>query len=39
MPSINDLMVIIFIPLLDYIVYPHIQQVMNITIKPLHKVC
>lgn len=38
MPGVNDLMVILFIPLLEYIVYPHIKSTMNIVIKPLHKV-
>jgi dipeptide/tripeptide permease len=38
MPSFNDVLVILFIPLLDYCIYPHIEQVMGIKVKPLHKI-
>ena len=38
MPSINDLLVILIIPLLDYIVYPHIEHSMGIKVMSLHKV-
>ena len=38
MPSINDLMVIVLIPVLDYLVYPHMKKSMNVHVKPLQKV-
>eukprot|EP00118_Oscarella_pearsei_P011953 m.84204 g.84204 ORF g.84204 m.84204 type:complete len:507 (+) comp36392_c0_seq3:143-1663(+) len=38
MPSFNDILVIMLIPLLDYAVYPHIERTMNIKIKSLHKI-
>ena len=38
MPSINDLMVIIIIPILDYIIYPHLKKSLKLEVKPLHKV-
>ena len=38
MPSINDLLVVIIIPFLDYLVCPHIERSMGIQVKPMHKV-
>ena len=38
MPSINDFMVIVIIPMLDYVVYPHLEKTMGYKVKPLHKV-
>ena len=38
MPSVNDVLCIIIIPLLDYIIYPHIENTMKLKILPLHKV-
>ena len=38
MPSFNDVLVVIFIPLMEYVVYPHIEKTMNVKIRPLHKV-
>ena len=38
MPSINDFLVVLIIPALDYIVYPHLEKSMGIKILPLHKV-
>ena len=38
MPSVNDVTVILLIPILEYIVYPHIQSVMGFTVRPMHKV-
>ena len=38
MPSVNDVMVILLIPLMEYLVYPHLKRTMNITVRPLHKV-
>lgn len=38
MPSVNDVMVIILIPVMDYIVYPHIRKSIGLSVKPLHKV-
>ena len=37
MPSINDLLVVVIVPLLDYLVYPHIERSMAIRVKPMHK--
>lgn len=39
MPSVNDILVIAIIPVLDYVVYPHLKKSLGITVKPLHKVC
>ena len=36
--SVNDVTVILLIPILEYIVYPHIQSAMGFTVRPLHKV-
>ena len=38
MPSIEDLMVILSIPLLDYVVYPHLERVLHTSITSIHKV-
>ena len=38
MPSIEDFLMLLVIPLLEYIVYPHLQSSMRITIRPIHKV-
>lgn len=38
MPSIEDLMVVSIIPLLDYAVYPHLERVLGRRVLPLHKV-
>ena len=38
MPSVEDALVLLVIPLLDYIVYPHLKRTMRITIRPIHKV-
>ena len=38
MPSVNDLMVIVIIPTLDYLVYPHLEKTMGYRVLPLHKV-
>ena len=38
MPSVNDVLCILIIPLLDYLVYPHIESSMNIQLLHLHKV-
>ena len=38
MPSVNDFMVVVIIPSLEYLVYPHLERVMKIKIRPLHKV-
>ena len=38
MPSVNDVLCILIIPLLDYLVYPHIESSMNIKLLHLHKV-
>ncbi|XP_065846590.1 solute carrier family 15 member 2-like [Oscarella lobularis] len=38
MPSFNDVLVVIFIPLMEYVVYPHIEKTMNVKIRPLHKI-
>ena len=38
MPSVNDFMVILIIPMLDYLVYPHLEKTMGYKVKSLHKV-
>ena len=38
MPSVNDVLCILIIPLLDYLVYPHIEKTMRFKLVPLHKV-
>ena len=38
MPSVNDVLCILIIPLLDYLVYPHLETSMRIKLLPLHKV-
>ncbi|XP_062507930.1 solute carrier family 15 member 1-like isoform X2 [Corticium candelabrum] len=38
MPSFNDVLVICLIPLLDYLIYPHIERVMGFKVMPLHKI-
>jgi len=38
MPGINDFLVVAIIPLLDYLVYPHLERTMGIRVKPMHKV-
>ena len=38
MPSINDFLVVLIIPALDYLVYPHLERSMGIKIQSLHKV-
>jgi hypothetical protein len=38
MPSINDFMVILIIPTLDYLVYPHLEKTMGYKVQSLHKV-
>lgn len=38
MPSVNDFLVLLIIPALDYIVYPHLEKSMGFKIRPLHKV-
>ncbi len=38
MPSVNDFLVLFIIPVLDYIVYPHLEKTMGVKIRPLHKV-
>jgi len=38
MPSINDFLVILIIPFLEYIVYPHLEHTMGFSVLPLHKV-
>ena len=38
MPSVNDVLCIIIIPLLDYLVYPHIESSMRIKLRRIHKV-
>ena len=38
MPSVNDVLCILIIPLLDYLVYPHIESSMKIKLLHLHKV-
>ena len=38
MPSVNDVLCIILIPLLDYLIYPHIEKTMKLTLSALHKV-
>lgn len=37
MPSVNDLMLIAFIPLMDYIVYPRLGRLLGFRIRALHK--
>ena len=38
MPSVNDFMVILIIPMLDYLVYPHLEKTMGYKVQSLHKV-
>ena len=38
MPSINDFLVVVIIPFMEYVVYPHLERTMNIKIQALHKV-
>lgn len=38
MPCINDFLVVSIIPIMEYIVYPHLERVMKMKILPLHKV-
>ena len=38
MPSVNDVLCILIIPLMDYIIYPHIETTMKIKLLRLHKV-
>ena len=38
MPSVNDVLCILIIPLLDYLVYPHIESSMRVKLRPIHKV-
>lgn len=37
MPGINDFLVILIIPILDYLVYPHLERTMGIKVRSLHK--
>jgi POT family proton-dependent oligopeptide transporter len=37
MPSVNDVLCILIIPLLDYLVYPHIESSMRVKLRPIHK--
>ena len=37
MPGVNDLLVLLMIPTVDYLVLPHLHSI-NIHPKPLHKV-
>ena len=37
MPSIQDFLMLLIIPLLEYIIYPHLQKNMNITIYVQYK--
>ena len=38
MPGFSDLLVVLFIPMMEYIVYPHVEKAMNVKIRSLHKV-
>ena len=38
MPSVNDFMVILIIPMLDYLIYPHLEKTMGYKVQSLHKV-
>ena len=38
MPSIEDAMVLLNVPILEYILYPHLRQSMELKVKPIHKV-
>ncbi|CAI8054280.1 Probable peptide transporter ptr2 [Geodia barretti] len=37
MPSVNDVLCILIIPLLDYLIYPHIESSMRVKLRPIHK--
>ena len=36
--SVSDVLCIIIIPLLDYLIYPHIEKAMKLKLSALHKV-
>ena len=38
MPSIEDAMVLLNVPILEYLLYPHLRQSMELKVKPIHKV-
>ena len=38
MPSIEDAMVLLNVPILEYLLYPHLRRSMELKVKPIHKV-
>ena len=38
MPSIEDVMVLLLVPVLEYLIYPHLRRSMGLKIKLIHKV-
>ena len=38
MPSVEDFLMLLVIPLLEYVIHPHLQRSMKIKIRPIHKV-
>ena len=38
MPSVEDVMVLLNLPVLEYLLYPHLRQSMGVKVKRIHKV-
>ena len=38
MPSIEDVLALLNVPILEYILYPHLRRSMRLKVKPIHKV-
>ena len=38
MPSVEDMMVLLNLPILEYLLYPHLRKTMGLKVKPIHKV-